>query len=228
MGIWAHPDDETLSSAGIMAAAVTNEQRVSVLSATKGDAGQTSDEATWSRKDLHHIRETEFGEALTAVGVESGVLLHYDDDNLKEVDETEAIEVLTQHILAFAPNTILTFEPHGITGHSDHKLISKWARQAANQAQPSITVYGTVETKQHYEAIGKQADELFDIYFATDQPELYDEKDVDICFELPANIKQKKRAAIQAHASQTAALSKHPVGKKLLEASLAKECFVKL
>jgi len=228
MGIWAHPDDETWSSAGIMAAAVENEQRVCVLSATKGDAGQTADEASWSQKDLRHIREQEFGGALAAIGVEAGVLLHYPDNKLHTIDEADIIEVLTQHISAFAPNTILTFEPTGITGHADHQLISKWARRAAGESNASISVYGAVETTENYNAVGKQADELFDIYFATDKPKLYDEANVDICFELPEHIRDKKRKAMEAHASQTSGISKHPVGKRILEASLQKECFVKL
>lgn len=228
MGVWAHPDDETWGSAGIMAAAVENEQRVCVLSATKGDAGKTADESSWSRKDLRHVRESEFGAALAAVGVESGVLLHYDDNKLNQVDETEIVEVLTQHISAFMPDTILTFEPHGITGHDDHKLISKWARQAAGASNAAITVYGAVETTENYEAVGKEADQLFDIYFATDKPDLHDQASVDICFELPEHIVAKKRKAIEAHASQTSGIAKHPVGKRLLEASLASECFIKL
>ncbi len=228
MGIWAHPDDETWSSAGIMAAAIENEQRVCVLSATKGDDGQTADEASWSRKDLRNIRESEFGAALAAISVESGVLLHYPDNKLDTIDEADIIEVLTQHISAFAPNSILTFEPTGITGHRDHQLISKWARKAALESNANISVYGAVETTENYNAVGKEADELFDIYFATDKPKLYNQADVDICFELTEDIKVKKRKAMEAHASQTSGMSKHPVGKKILQASLDKECFIKL
>lgn len=228
MGVWAHPDDEAWSSAGIMATARANEQNVVVLSATKGDAGQTADEATWAQKQLRSIRELEFKHALEAVNVEHGILLDYDDGKLTEADDASAIEEIGQHISMFQPDTILTFEEHGITGHGDHRTISDWARKAAAKSNKSINVYGCVETEEMYHAFGKKADELFNIYFAIDEPVLYKQSEVDICFSLPKQAQDKKRSALLAHASQTSGLLKHSYGKELLEASLQKECFIKL
>ena len=228
MGVWAHPDDEAWSSAGIMATARANEQNVMVLSATRGDAGQTADETTWSQKKLRSIRETEFKQALEAVDVEHGIILHYDDGKLAEADEKLAIDEIGQHISLYQPDTILTFEEHGITGHSDHRTISDWARKAVKQSNTPIAVYGCVETEEMYHRFGKKADELFNIYFAIDEPVLYKQSDVDICFSLPKVAQDKKRSALLAHASQTSGLLKHPHGKELLEAVLQKECFIKL
>ncbi len=39
LGIWAHPDDETWSSAGLMAMAADNGQRVVCVTATYGENG---------------------------------------------------------------------------------------------------------------------------------------------------------------------------------------------
>lgn len=55
MGIWAHPDDDTYSMAGIMAAAVKNGQKVVIVTATRGEAG-VQDETRWPAAQLGEIR----------------------------------------------------------------------------------------------------------------------------------------------------------------------------
>lgn len=51
LGIWAHPDDESWASAGIMITAAANGQRTACVTATKGEAGET-DEKRWPKKSL--------------------------------------------------------------------------------------------------------------------------------------------------------------------------------
>lgn len=228
MGIWAHPDDESWSSAGIMATARENGQDVMVLSATRGDAGKTADEANWPQNQLHRIREEEFKKALEATNVQHGILLDYKDGALPHASATTAVDEIRQHISLFQPDTILTFEEHGITGHGDHRTISQWARQATRASNKRITVYGVVETQEGYEDTGKKADDLFNVYFAIDKPVLYKRNDVDICYELPDDIKAKKRAALLAHASQTSGMFNHPDGENLLEGALQREHFIRL
>lgn len=228
MGIWAHPDDESWSSAGIMATAVQNGQSVCVLSATNGDAGQTSDESMYPQSKLRDIRKQEFRNALQVIGVKHDVMLDYDDGTLAQIDAGRAIKIIGKHIRLFKPDTILTFEEHGVTGHSDHRTISHWTQHASRLSERKITVYGAVETKESYESIGKQAHELFNVYFAIDKPVLYRQNEVDLCFVLADDIKSIKRQALIAHASQTQQLFRHDVGEKLLESSISQECFIKL
>lgn len=228
LGVWAHPDDETWSSAGIMATARANGQEVYILSATAGDAGETADEAKWAKTSLRDIRCQELIEALAAVDVTQFTLLDYPDGQLGTVNEEKIIEEIKTHIEKVRPDTILTFEPEGITGHIDHKQISKWAQASANDSSLSPSVYGAVETVESYNSIGKRAHELFNVYFATEQPALFDEDELAICFELTDSIRDKKRTAMKAHASQTHQLFEHEVGRKLLEQALTKECFIRL
>ena len=228
MGVWAHPDDETWASAGIMATSIDVGNHVAVLSATNGDAGQTADEARWARTSLREIRQQELRTALDSVGVNDLILLDYSDDKLGEVDDKEAIAAISRHMNAVQPDTILTFEPNGITGHTDHKKASSWAIAAAKQQDTPAAVYGAVDTVSSYENVGKRAHELFNVYFATDKPDLYEEADLAICFKLPPEAQERKRAAFKAHASQTHVLLEHQVGKELIEQSLKQECFIKL
>ncbi len=228
MGIWAHPDDETWSSAGIMATAIAQGQHVAVLSATNGDAGRTADETRWAQVSLRDIRQTELRNALAAVGVSDISFLDYQDDKLDTVDEEEILHIIERHVRAVQPDTILTFEPSGITGHPDHKKISQWAQTVAKRIDANITVYGAVTTRDNYEHIGKKADEELNVFFAIDKPNLYDEKDLAIAYCLPKDIQVKKHAAFEAHASQTHALMNHPIGKQLIDQAVEKEAFIRL
>ncbi len=229
LGLWAHPDDETWSSAGVMAAAIENGQRVFVLTATNGDAGETADEEKWAQTSLADIRKEELAQALAAVGVvDMHAVLDYKDGFLKDVPDGEALEEISRYIDEFSPDTILTFEPNGITGHDDHKTVSRWAQRIAESSSKDMTVYGATDTEESYESVGKKAHELFNIYFATDKPVLRKETDVDICYHLPEDSRRKKRRALEAHASQTAPLFENGIGKKLLNQTTKTECFVRL
>ncbi len=55
MGIWAHPDDEIFSMAGIFALASQAGQNTVCVTATRGEQG-VQDESRWPRADLASIR----------------------------------------------------------------------------------------------------------------------------------------------------------------------------
>ena len=64
LGVWAHPDDEAYLSAALMAAARRNDQRVYVVTATKGEAG-TWDEERWPTPKMGEIRDAELMRCLS-------------------------------------------------------------------------------------------------------------------------------------------------------------------
>ena len=68
LGVWAHPDDEAYLSAALMAWARRNDQRVVVVTATKGEAG-TWNEERWPTPTMGEIREAELMRCLEILGV---------------------------------------------------------------------------------------------------------------------------------------------------------------
>src|SRR3546814_2985116 len=56
LGTWAHPDDETYLSAGLMAQSVREGGRVVCVTATRGEGGSW-DEARWPTAEMGKIRE---------------------------------------------------------------------------------------------------------------------------------------------------------------------------
>src|SRR4051794_41567878 len=68
LGIWAHPDDEAYLSAGLMALARDNDQRVVCVTATRGESG-TPDPVAWPPDRLAAERTREMARCLDVLGV---------------------------------------------------------------------------------------------------------------------------------------------------------------
>ena len=68
LGVWAHPDDEAYLSAGLMALARDNGQRVVCVTATRGELG-TPDPAAWPPDRLAAERTRELACSLAILGV---------------------------------------------------------------------------------------------------------------------------------------------------------------
>lgn len=68
LSIWAHPDDETYLSGGLMAAAAANGQRVVCVTPTAGERGTSSPEL-WPPERLGAVRRLEAGAAMAVLGV---------------------------------------------------------------------------------------------------------------------------------------------------------------
>src|SRR5439155_874799 len=59
LGVWAHPDDETYLTAGLMAQAVRDGRRVTCVTATRGEGG-SFDEGRWPSAKMTRKRAAEF------------------------------------------------------------------------------------------------------------------------------------------------------------------------
>lgn len=224
LGVWAHPDDETMTSAGIMIAASDNGQAAACITATRGEAG-VKDESRWPKEKLGQIRENELKNALNIIGqgkIEHHQLDYKDGDCQKA--KKQAIDKVQKIIESFGPDTILTFGPDGLTGHPDHKSVSKWTELAVQRIGKQINVFHVYESRERYNSVTKQMDAKFDIYFNIDNPPLCDESDMDICFRLDNRQKVKKLAALRAQASQFTDLFEQTEPEKI-EALVACECF---
>src|SRR5438093_2334158 len=68
LGVWAHPDDETYLSAGLMAQAVREGRRVVCVTATRGEEG-SFDEERWPTATMGKVRENELMRSLEILGV---------------------------------------------------------------------------------------------------------------------------------------------------------------
>ncbi|MEX0754409.1 MAG: PIG-L family deacetylase [Actinomycetota bacterium] len=91
LGVWAHPDDETYLSAGLMASAVDAGERVVCVTATRGEEG-SFDEERWPSDRMGRIREGELLRCLEILGVTDHRWLDMHDGTLPTEDASSAVD----------------------------------------------------------------------------------------------------------------------------------------
>ena len=222
--IGAHPDDETWIAGGILATAAKNGQKVVVITATKGEAGAT-DEERWPQKELGNIRAQELHESLRILGVEEHGMLECLDGECDKADEQDMALQLAVVMHREKPDTVMTFGPEGLTGHSDHAAVSRWVSKAANLVDCNPKIYHAIHTLEWYERVGKELDEKANVFFNIEEPPFAELEDLAINYDLPDDIADLKLKALQAQESQMEGLlSKFEDGR--LPGALSQECFV--
>jgi LmbE family N-acetylglucosaminyl deacetylase len=222
MSIWAHPDDESYSCAGIMAAARANGQAIICVTATKGEAG-VQDASRWPPDKLGQIRAEEMAETLKILGVSEHHWLDYPDGGCQNVPDSRAVPRIRELIERYRPDSILTFGSEGMTGHPDHCKISHWTNLAA--VDSGAAVYHSVLLPDVYEHF-KEADKQFNIFFNIDQPPLCEADECAIMLRLPDALLIKKYQCLCAMPSQTDAMFRQ-FGQEIICEMICTESFVR-
>ena len=224
LGVWAHPDDDIYLSAGLMAAAVDAGQRVVDVTATHGEGG-SMDEEKWPPATMGDVRTSELLRSLDVLGVKEHHFLQgpVDIDMDTGLDPAGADQV-RQIMEDVGPDTVLTFGPEGMTGHVAHQDVSRWTGEAFNEvAKPGARLYHAVfPASLGEEWLEKLAP--FDI-FRPGTPNVVADDAIDLYFELPSELLDRKIASIKEHASQIEALYE-VFGDEGFRRFMAKEGFV--
>jgi LmbE family N-acetylglucosaminyl deacetylase len=213
MGVWAHPDDETFTAAGIMATAVQNGQKVICVTATRGEGG-LQDESRWPAAKLADIREQELKDALQVLGVSELQFLPY-KDGMCHPEDSQAIASIKELINTYKPDTILTFGKDGLTGHPDHIAVCEWANRAVSLADVAPKVYYATVTEDQYSSGMNTIDAKLNYFYNLDKPNLATPDNCQIYFKLSPDAAAKKYQALCAMPSQYTSLieqfSKHEI-----------------
>lgn len=223
LAVFAHPDDETFGAAGTFAMYTGEGVRVSLVTATCGEAGEVSDLVDVAPGELCQVREAELREAMAAVGVEEVHVLGYPDGGVAEAGREEAVGKIVRFIRLLRPQVLITFGPDGIYGHSDHVAIHHLATTAASLAGESCRyreqiaeglephtirkLYYNILPKSRVEAMVRAAAEA-GIEFRTAAPNLDKLGVPDDLLSAVIDARpyfDRKWSAIQAHRSQLAA-----------------------
>lgn len=222
LGVWAHPDDETYLSAGLMASAVAGERRVVCVTATRGEAG-SQDEERWPVAQLAGIRELELEQALGILGVSEHTWLEYRDGECDEVPEDEAVAKVAAIIEDVRPDTVLTFGADGMTGHSDHVAVHRWTTAAFERAAPTgAKLYYATMTPEMADLL-EPAFEPYNVFFAGPPPRT-PRAELGIDFRLSRELLDLKYEAIKAQVSQSEGLLK-AFGRDFFDQSQVEETF---
>ncbi|HLD11490.1 MAG TPA: PIG-L family deacetylase [Patescibacteria group bacterium] len=123
--VFAHPDDESFMSAGLIVRLRKEGWEVVVVCATRGEEGQIGDLPEGNRKRLGVIREREFRQAAVVLGVDRCVLFPYRDMSLPRVDQKKLTQEIFEIMREVRPSLVVTFDEYGLYGHPDHRAIHR-------------------------------------------------------------------------------------------------------
>ena len=120
LGIFAHPDDETVCAGGTLAKYASAGAEVRVVSLTKGGAGEIRDASVATRATLTERRERELAAAGAELGLAGTVCLDHPDQGLAALDSRALVEEVSAILDDLDPDVVITFGPDGFSGHPDH------------------------------------------------------------------------------------------------------------
>ena len=197
VAVWAHPDDESYLAAGVMAVARRLGQSVTCVTATTGDFADDDS----ARPTAGLLRQRELDMALDLLGVDDRVQLDLGDGRCQHADEVAATSAIASVIESRRADTVITFGPDGLTGHADHRAVSRWTTVAVDRAgRPTRLLFTAMTPELH--AADADVNERFSV-FEPGCPTLHDERSLALRIVLDGEWLDRKLAALHAHASQT-------------------------
>ncbi|HEX6249421.1 MAG TPA: PIG-L family deacetylase [Nocardioidaceae bacterium] len=200
LGIWAHPDDEAFLSSALMATARRRDDRVVVATATLGEQG-VQDPVRWPPDRLAAIREQELRDSLALVGVVEHRLLGHRDGTLEEVPRQVGVAQVAALIDEVRPDTIVTFGPEGMTGHSDHRTVSAWVGAAWTATGRRSALWHATLTPAFHRTWGALNDTV-GLWFEGARPPTTPTEDLVAQVVCDRDLVDLKYRALRAHASQ--------------------------
>ena len=219
--VHAHPDDEALLTAGTMARAAAEGQRVVLVVATDGAAGLAATDMYDTAGGLAARRAVELDESCRALGVHRLVRLGYADSGLHgdEVPREggpiplcaapveESANALAAILREESADVLVTYDANGGYGHPDHIRVHELSVRAAELAGTPEVFEATVPRDLLLRGI-RLASKVYRF------PPEFDPASFERAFTAKADITHRvdvrryidaKRASMAAHASQATA-----------------------
>jgi len=216
----AHPDDECITTAGIMAQARELGHRVVLVLATRGELGEVPEGFLDDGEQLSDRRTTETLAAAEVIGADRVEFLGYRDSGMAgeptnddpgsfwTADVGEAAERLAVILAEEQPEVFVIYDDHGVYFHPDHIQVHR----VGSRASQLVTIPTVLEATLNRDLFrrGQEAMEAADGDSSdVDTPDV----DVDTWGTLEVDITHSidvtdylglKRSALRAHASQIA------------------------
>ena len=122
LAVFAHPDDESLASGGLLAWCAAIGVQVSLLCMTHGEHGQASGPppAAGARPLLRQVRADELQSAAQALGLARVRLLDHEDGMLPWTLPDRLDADIRGEIRRTGPDVVVTFDADGLYWHPDH------------------------------------------------------------------------------------------------------------
>jgi mycothiol conjugate amidase Mca len=132
LAVHAHPDDECITTGGILARYAAEGVRTVLVTCTDGAVGEISDPALASPENLAEVRARELDQAVRILNVSRLVKLGYRDSGMAGTSDNmhpasfhqarleEAVERVVRIMREEHPQVVVTYDERGGYGHPDH------------------------------------------------------------------------------------------------------------
>lgn len=216
----AHPDDESLLTAGTMARAVAEGHRVVLVVATAGEVGDAAEAYKGDSGDLGAARRAELARSAELLGVHRVELLGYRDSGLDgsapgpadgpeafaRADVDAAAARLAAILIEEGADVLTTYDRNGGYGHADHLQVHRVGARAAELAGTPVVLEATINRdlmQMGVELAGQLGYEVPDTF----SPDTFEQwflpgDEITHAVDVNAYLGQK-RASMEAHASQS-------------------------
>jgi LmbE family N-acetylglucosaminyl deacetylase len=139
LAVFAHPDDEQVVSP-MLARYAREGVRVVLAIATDGQKGVREHAGIAAGEPLATARAAEARCACERLGIEPPILIGIEDGALQaNENKTTAIARVTKIVNEVKPDAIVTWGPDGVTGHTDHRLISNIVTEVIQRGAKGAT-----------------------------------------------------------------------------------------
>ncbi len=152
----AHPDDEAIATGGTMAGLAEAGHRVVLVTATRGELGETPEGLLEPGESLVDRRRKELTEASRILGVARQEFLGYLDSGMAGTPENdrpgsfatadidEAAGALAGLLEEETSNVLVIYDEHGGYGHPDHIQVHRVGMRAGELAGTPIVYMATM------------------------------------------------------------------------------------
>lgn len=216
----AHPDDESISTGGLMIKASDAGHRVVLVCATRGEQGEPVEGVLADGEALWERRVVETAASAAILGAEPPHFLGYEDsgmigepenDNPKcfwQADVDEAAERLAEILRSVDADVLTIYDHHGNYGHPDHIQVHRVGRRAAEIAGIEHCYEATANRTRMQEnmQLDEPDPEMADVFEDGPDEEMMNSFGTpadDIRYEVDvSSVIDRKKASMMAHASQ--------------------------
>ena len=208
----AHPDDESIGSAGTLARAAAAGHRVVLVFATRGELGEPVPGVLEPGEQLPVRRSAECYASAAVIGAKRVEFLGYTDSGMIgepsnaapycfwQADVEHAARLLAVILDEEEPDVLTIYDDNGGYGHPDHIQVHRVGKRAGELAAVPVVAQGTVNRDWMIRGLKGSGAEVPDAVTTMGKPESEITHRVDA-----VDFVEQKRASMRAHASQMAA-----------------------
>jgi LmbE family N-acetylglucosaminyl deacetylase len=216
----AHPDDESIGSAGTLARAAAAGHRVVLVFATRGELGEPVPGVLGPGEQLAMRRSAECYASAAAIGAKRVEFLGYTDSGMMgepsnaapfcfwQADIEHAARRLAVILDEEEPDVLTTYDDNGGYGHPDHIQVHRVGKRAAELSVVPVVAQGTINRDWMVRGVRGMAESggLPEGWNppSFDEP-TFGKPEAEITHRVDAvDFVEQKKASMRAHASQMA------------------------